>query len=240
MAFVGALSLGVSSMRPSAHAVSSQKPHSNVATTVRMGYGDYQRFIKTDVSSSSGRQSAPIEVPVEGIAQAVDPLIRADTSNQPEDPRVTEALGKAFDWDGKVPQGAMDSSSFGDLDDPSTMDSSFAAFRRSSSTDRSKVLADMEAGRKHRLSKIQSGLSENYLLTMEGKLEANYAQIQKIGGVQGFSSSGAPQTDIPGKPYMRGIGALDFMKVGGREPNYKFWPALEAEEKDESPALPQS
>lgn len=229
-------------MRPSASALSASRSNYSVSTSVTMGYGDYQLFIKTDTSPSSAKSaSGSVVVPKEGIPQPVDPLLAVDMSNAPEDPRVTEALGKVYDWNGKVAQSALDVSGMGDIDDEATSSSSFAAFRRTSSADRAKLLAAMEAGRRHRLEKIQAGFSENYLLTMEGKLEANYARIQKIGNMPGFTATGQPQTDIPGKPFMRGIGALDFMKTGGRQPNYTYWELPEADDaSDNVAALPQS
>lgn len=216
-----------------------------------MGYGDYsyitdktkghvqQYYVdKFRVASDFGRGSAPksdadamlgrdakgaVLIPKGGVPQELDPVIKADMADMPEDPRVAESEGKVWAWDAGYEDPEFAPETFADIDDEEVADQAFAAFMGASQSERGAVLGELDAALDYRVKRIQAGLSENYLLTMAGKYEANYGRLQKIKETMQFTPTGAPQTEIPGFDYLPGIGALDFMEPAVNEKNGAFW-----------------
>lgn len=244
----------VSSLRPGASSASS-------AVTPRMKYGDYsystdktkghvqQYYVDkfrvasdfskgvpaTDADAVLGRdRKGAVAVPTGGIPQPMDPLLLVDMTGVPEDPRVAESKGAVYRWDSDYADPQFAADTFADVEDESVSDSAFAAFRAASQAERGSALAELDAAQKYQIEKIKGGLSEPLLLTMEGKYLANYARLQKIANVMQYSPiSGQPQTEIPGIPYLPGIGALDFMPVPGEEKFGAFWAAPTPNDKAE-------
>jgi hypothetical protein len=195
-----------------------------VATDFSRGLGP-----KTDADAVLGCDAkGRVIVPSGGVPQPVDPILLADMTGVPTDPRVADAEGTLYPWDNQYLDPAFDASTFADVDDASVADTAFAAFRAASSAERGAALRAAEAGVAHRVEKIKSGLSEAYLLTMEGKYEANYARLQGIKTVLQFSPTGAPQTELPGFDYLPSIGAMDYIPTPapvGSNGNGAHWKA---------------
>ena len=229
------------------------------AAPTRMGYGDYsyvtdktkghvqQYYVdKFRVASDFGRGMAPasdadavlgrdakgaVLIPEGGVPQPVDDILKADMSEVPEDPRVAESKGAVYAWDAGFEDPAFAPESYADLEDEDVAENAFAAFREANQAERGAVLGQMDAALKQKIAKIKGGFSENYLLSMEGKYEANYARLQKIAEPMLFSPiSGKPQTELPGFPYMPAVSALDFQPKPGDEVNGAFW-------KEDAPKL---
>lgn len=226
-----------------------------------MGYGDYsyttdktkghvqQYYVDKFRVASDFSRGAPasdddavlgrdrkgaVAVPTEGIPQPVDPILDADMYLVPEDPRVAESKGAVYPWDVDYVDPEYEPENYADVEDDEVSDSAFAAFRQASQAERGNALGELDAALKYQVEKIKGGLSESLLLTMEGKYLANYARLQKVANVMQYSPiSGAPQTEIPGIPYLPGIGALDFMPVPGEEKSGAFWAAPTPSEKTE-------
>lgn len=189
----------------------------------------------TDADAVLGRdRKGAIAVPEEGVPQPIDPILAADMTGIPEDPRVAESKGTVYAWDIEYADPEFAPESYADVEDEAVSDEAFAAFRGASEADRSSSLIELDAALKYQVEKIKGGLSESLLLTMEGKYLANYARLQKVANVMQFSPiSGQPQTEIPGIPYLPGIGALDFMPVPGEEKSGAFWAAPTPSDKAE-------
>lgn len=202
---------------------------------VRMGYGDY-KFSSTSITgyvdqynvdkfrnlgsfanAAYGNVEArlgtskkgKIVVPKEGIPQVPDGELafNPDDPNSPVDPRVSEISGELYSWDKKCQEQVV---TFADLDEPEVAQSAFSAFRSSLAAERSAALAQKEAGAEYRVSRILEGVNEARLLTVDGQHEVTYARLQEIADIPYFTSSGEPQTQIPGKPFLRSVGAMDF------------------------------
>lgn len=263
MAFVTALPIARTAPALRRSATESLRPASaaGAAATTRMGYGDYsystdktkghvqQYYVdKFRVPSDFGRGSAPkdnadamlgrtakgaVLVPEGGVPQPVDPILLADMSEEAEDPRVAESEGQVWEWDAGFAKPEFAASTFADVESEDVADGAFAAFRAASNAERSAKLGEFDAALKYKVAKIKGGLSEKYLLTMEGQYEANYARLQKIKDIMMFTPYGQPATELPGFPYMPSVGALDFQPTAADKVNSAFWKAPVPSEKAE-------
>jgi hypothetical protein len=157
-------------------------------------------------------------MPEGGVPQPIDPLLLADMTDVPPDPRIAESEGLVWSWDNGFVDPANSADTYADVDDEEVSTDAFSSFFASGAAERKAVLAEMNAAQKHRVEKINDGLSESYLLTVEGQYEANYARLQNIKNIVMWNpQTGRPLEDIPGFPYLPSVGALDFMKVKARK-----------------------
>lgn len=187
---------------------------------------DFGRFSapRSDADAVLGRDAkGAVLVPKNGVPQEVDDVLKADMSGVAEDPRVAESEGKVWAWDRGFEDPEFAADTFADIDDAAVADQAFASYMGQSQAERGRMLSGLDASLDFRVKKIQAGLSENFLLSMEGKYEANYGRLQKIKETPQFTPTGAPQTEIPGFDYLGGIGALDFMEPAINERNGAFW-----------------
>jgi hypothetical protein len=197
-----------------------------VATDFSRGLGP-----KTDADGVLGRDAKGRQIiPNGGVPQPVDPILFADMTGVPADPRIADAEGVLYPWDNQYEDPAFAVDTYANVEDESVSDNAFAAFRAASSLERAESLRAAEAGREFLVEKIKGGLSESYLLSMEGKYVANYARLQNIKNVLQFTPTGAPQSQLPGFDYLPSIGAMDFIAtpaaVGGQASG-AFWKAAE-------------
>lgn len=139
-----------------------------------------------------------INIPKEGIPQEIDDILKPDDSvEKMVDPRIAEAEGTVYRWD----PGFVDTSftdGLTDTNDEEAVDNEFARFRGLMSAQRGAMLSEVNRGIAAKVKEIMSGLDEEYLLTVPGKWDVEYARLQKL-----------KNTDTP-----EYIGALDFMKKG--------------------------
>jgi hypothetical protein len=135
----------------------------------------------------------------------------ADMTGVPTDPRVAETEYTLYPWDNGYLVPADDASTFADVNDASVADTAFAIVRAASSAERGAALRAAEAGIAHFVEKFKGGFAEGYLLTMEGKYEANSPRLQGIETVLRFYPTGTPQTQLPGFDYLPSIGAMDII-----------------------------
>lgn len=238
MAFVSALPLSSRRRAPLSRSaltgVAINNSPSPIITGPRMGYGDYSYLTDKSKSHSGqyyaasvstfgrlGKGSPTVDpnaldgrntkggvlVPKEGIPQEIDPILLSEEAMV--DPRVAESEGTVYSWDATY-MSKYGRGNASDLDDETVVDDAFAKFRDSLSEERDKKLSAMDCGAEARVEMIRKGLDEKYMLCFEGALEAAYARLQKISDPVFLTSSGEPQTDIPGFPYMKSVGAMDF------------------------------
>lgn len=218
------------------------------SSTPRMGYGDYSYttdrtkghvqqyyvdkfriaadFVKGSPASAAdailGRNvKNGILVPKQGIPQVMDDALPSRDETVAPDPRIAESEGAVYPWDINYVDPAFQPSARSDINDETTADNAFAAFRSSCVEDRRASLSAMDFGAAARVNRILGGLDESYLLTLDGALDVSYARLQKIVDIPTLSPTGQPQTEIPGYPYLKSVGALDFQKKPGEE--IAFW-----------------
>jgi hypothetical protein len=216
------------------------RPATAAASATRMGYGDYsystdktkghvqQYYVdkfrvvgdfvrgtpRSDADAMLGRSAkGGVLVPKGGVPQPVDPILLADVTGVPEDPRIAESEGSTWEWDSGYLNPEFAASTYADVDDEEVSARAFAAFRTASSAERGAVLGELDAALKFRVEKILDGFSEEYMLTLEGQHEANYARLQHIKDVVMFTPDGQPWASIPGFPYLPPVGAMDFMPI---------------------------
>jgi len=216
--------------------------------TVKMGYGDYSYltdksqghmnnyyidkfriaadFIKgqpkSDADAKLGRDAkGAVVVPKEGVPQIADGILARDPSN-PEDPRIAESEGAVWEWDRSYVDPALAPESYADVNDAQIIDDSFQRFRDASAAERGRMLTAQDLGStlKNKL-RLQNGFDEKTLLTLEGQHDRLHALTEHIMEVPFLTPTGAPQTEIPGTPYLPSVGALDFQRKPQAEIN--FW-----------------
>nr|ATG31125.1 LRC5 [Griffithsia pacifica]5Y6P_E1 Chain E1, LRC5 [Griffithsia pacifica]5Y6P_F1 Chain F1, LRC5 [Griffithsia pacifica] len=222
--------------------------HASNSSTPRMGYGAYsyitdktkghvnQYYVdkfriasdwtkgtpKTQADAVLGRTfKGAVLVPTEGIPQEFDPAIAPRDNTVDPDPRIAESEGEVYPWDINYFDPQFLPSAYSDVNDPETVDSSFADFRSSMWESRRESLTAQDFGAVARVQRIKNGLDEKYLMTLDGMLDARYARFQKIAEPAVLSPTGTPMTEIPGTPYLGSVGAMDF--IAQEEESVAFW-----------------
>lgn len=188
-------------------------------------------FIKgvpaSDADAFLGRDAkGAVLVPKEGIPQEIDPILGGRDESAPEDPRVAESEGAVYPWDRNYKDPKFDASTYADTDDEEVVENAFQAFRASVSSERGASLTSFDFATQIKVKKLKGGLSERYMLSLDGQLDREYARLQKIADMPFLNPTGMPQTEIPGTPYAGSVGALDFQKKTGED--IAFWAQEEA------------
>jgi len=212
------------------------------ASTPRMGYGDYsyltdatkghvgQYYVDKFRRASDFSRGVPasaadgllgrtakgaVAVPAEGIPQLTEgPL--APSPDAAADPRVAEAEGTVWSWDAGYVDASL--SAVEDTSDEAVAERAFAAFRGSMEATRGAALTRSSKALEATVTRLSGTIGEKALLTLDGQLDAEYSRLQKIKNHPRLTPYGRPQTEIPGRPYVGSVGALDFAKGPGGEP----------------------
>lgn len=225
---------------------------STTAAGVRMGYGDYSYI--TDKSKGHVNQyyvdkfrtitdfargvpqslddamlgrnvKGGVYVPREGIPQLVDTPEIPILSEVEVDPRLAEIDGSLYPWDISYENPEFKSDTYQDLNDPDVADDALAKFRSSVAMERSVALSAMDFGAAERIKRLKKGtMEESYMLTLDGQLDIEYAKVERIAYIPSLNPTGIPQTEIPGFPYLKSVGALDFQE----SPGIAFWKSGDA------------
>lgn len=211
---------------------------STATAAVRMGYGDYsyltdktkghvnQYYVDKFRTISDFARGVPqsagdamlgrnlkggVYIPSEGIPQLVDTPEIPILSNVEPDPRIVETEGSLYPWDINYVKPEFQPDTYQDLDDPDVADDALAKFRSSVAMDRSAALSAMDFGAAARINRLKKGtMEESYMMTLDGQLDIEYAKVEKIAFIPSLNPTGIPQTEIPGYPYLKAVGALDF------------------------------
>lgn len=164
-------------------------------------------------------------VPSKGIPQLVDTPEIPILSDVEADPRIAETDGSLYPWDIKYVNPKFGADTYQDLNDPDVADDALAKFRSSVAMDRSAALTAMDFGAAERINRLKKGtMEESYMLTLDGQLDIEYAKVEKIAFIPSLNPTGIPQTEIPGYPYLKAVGALDFQD----SPGIAFWKSDDA------------
>lgn len=221
------------------------------STTPRMGYGAYtyttdktkghvnQYYVDKFRNASDFAKGSPacladslvgrtpkggVVVPTKGIPQLEDtPEIPIIAGVEP-DPRLAETEGSVYSWDAQFINPDFLPSTFADVNDEEVADMALAQYRGMVSSERNASLTAMDFGAVERVKKLTSGegLTEKYMLTLDGQLDVEYVKLQKLGYPPSFNPTGIPQTEIPGYDYLPSVGALDAIMTKDVD-NVAFW-----------------
>lgn len=230
-------SRAATTLRPHVTPFPQAGPAHNVPTTVRMGYGDYSystdkttgqvnktfvNLLGTDSARVKGlaayadesvvggsRKGGGSRVPKDGIPQLENSSVLPVNIEAPQDPRIAETEGAVYPWDPNY-RDPNESAYSGDKDEEEVGTEAMGEFRKLMSQERNAALSAMKAGASARVERIKGGLDENYLMTFDGQLDLSYARSEKISDPPFLTTTGQPQTEIPGFEYLQSVGALDF------------------------------
>ncbi|KAA8497555.1 hypothetical protein FVE85_5140 [Porphyridium purpureum] len=153
-----------------------------------------------------------VAVPEFGIPQLDDPVLGFGPDSM-VDPRIAEADGAVWRWDAGFVDESMTLASCADISDEAVADEAFAKFRGSVLAERGAMITKAESATASVITSLRDGLysGEAQLLTASGQRLANVAGQEKIATISGYTWDGQPQTEIPGKPFVKSIGAMDYM-----------------------------
>lgn len=181
---------------------------------------------KTEADALIGRtMKGGIFVPKQGIPQEIDPILLSE--EKMVDPRIAESEGEMYPWDRSF-KDKYGGDNKTDMNDETVIDEAFAQFRGSLAEERGKKLTAMDSGAAARVERIRAGFEEKYLYCLDGALDVAYARLQKISNPMTLTSTGEPQTEIPGFPYMASVGAMNFQQ--GPAGSLTFWKTDQAKE----------
>lgn len=168
---------------------------------------------RSEADAKLGRTAkGGVFVPSKGIPQERDEALPPIDPTVTPDPRIAESEGAVYEWDLYYKDPKFDASTYADTEDEEVAIDAFAKFRGYVSAERGSSLTRMNFGAVARVQRVKAGLDESYLMTLDGMLDARYAYFQKIDDPAVLSPTGTPQTEIPGTPYLKSVGAMDFIK----------------------------
>lgn len=158
----------------------------------------------TDSAAVAGRTiKGTVKVPKEGIPEPRDPALPPIDTTAPEDPRIAEAEGSLYFWDGQFENPEFNSSTYADINDEEVSSESFTEFRSAMSEMRNSALSTLGARNKHRQQKFKKGLDQSYLLTLDGQHDFSHMMVEKMGN--------PCEVDRTETGYPEPVSALDFI-----------------------------